>query len=274
MDADWKAPAARPPTSAAGRRDGARTVAATTRVSARATSSPARSRRLLARLPWRARGDRPVLSIALVAPVESASVLAGAGGVLTAVGRVAGHVRDVPVARHPAADREDPGGRAGHRPGPPRQAAPQARTSHPRPRRHPRRRDRPGLRRTGCHRSVARAGLDDHDVPGHDARRRRAGPALAGRVHLLSLRPAQDEVRDLVGRPPLHIPGRRAVDPPPDPDRRAVHRSPAGHRLVADAVVRHRRRRHRLSLGLAHRPQPAPQGHGPLGRGRGPAWSR
>ena len=71
-----------------------------------------------------------------------------------------------------------------------------------------------------------------------------------------------------MGRPPLHLPRRRALDPAPDPDRRPLHRSPAGHGLVADALVRDRRRRHRLPLGPADRAQPPPQGDGPLRRGR------
>ena len=53
----------------------------------------ARSRRLLARLLGVLAAIGLFISVALVAPVESASVLAGPGGVLTAVGRVAGHVR-------------------------------------------------------------------------------------------------------------------------------------------------------------------------------------
>ena len=146
-----------------------------------------------------------------------------------------GDVRHVPAAGHAAADREDPGGRTGHRPGPPRQAAPQL---------------GPaiiglisvhvvavvlGYAAQVVRRPVARTHPPGHDVPGHAARRRRPRPAVPGRVHLLPVRASQDEVRDLVGRPPLHLPGSRALDPASGPDRRALHGSPAGHGLVADA---------------------------------------
>ena len=97
------------------------------RALARPTASKARSRRLVARLLGVLAAIGLFVSVALVAPVESASVLAGAGGVLIAVGRVAAMsgtylllVTLLLIARIPAVE-------AGHRPGPPGQAAPNAR---------------------------------------------------------------------------------------------------------------------------------------------------
>ena len=88
MDADWEDAGVAAEGGGFEAREGRR-ARTRPRALARPAASQARSRRLLTRLLAVLAAIGLFVSVAIVAPVESASVLAGAGGVLIAVGRVA-----------------------------------------------------------------------------------------------------------------------------------------------------------------------------------------
>ena len=159
-----------------------------------------------------------VASVALLLPVETSSVLAAPGGVLTAVGRVAAMAGTLPAARHAAAHRPYPGHRERPRPGPSGALASQPRALGPRPHRYARRGRHLGLRAAGAHRRPARAVAHGHDVPRDADGGRRLRAAAPGRPHVVSLRPPPDALRDVVGGAPLHLSGRGAVVRPPAVD--------------------------------------------------------
>ena len=89
MEAEWEGAADLPASDTTGweTREGRR-AQSRPRSLARPAASQARSRRFFARMLGVLAAIGLFISVALVVPVESASVLAGAGGVLTAVGRV------------------------------------------------------------------------------------------------------------------------------------------------------------------------------------------
>ena len=135
------------------------------------------------------------------------------------------HGRHVPAARHAAAHRPHPGHRERPRPGPPGALASSPRALGPRPHHDPCRGRHPGLRAAGAHRRPARAVADDHHVPRDVDGGRRLRAAAPCRCDVVSLRAPQDALRDLVGRAPLHLPGRGAVVRPPALDRRPLPRT-------------------------------------------------
>ena len=214
-----------------------------------------------------------LVSVALVAPVETAGELFAKGGALIALSRLAAMsgtflllVTMLLIARIPALESSLGQDRlvAWHRRlGPWVLGLISVHVVAVRAR----------LRPAGEQRRPARVLAAGHHLPRHPHGRGRLRPAAAGGRDLLPVRAPQDALRDLVGGAPLHLPRRVPVVLAPALDGRALPGSPPGTRLVGRPVAVHRRHRHRVPLPAAPGAQPAPPARGgrraPGGAGRG-----
>ena len=134
--------------------------------------------------------------------------------------------------------------------------------------RRPRAADRRRLRARRRPLAARRAAAPDRGVPGRDHGDRRARAAARGRRLLGGDRAPAAALRDLVLRPPLRVPRRRARLQPSARVRDGVRRPPARAHVLDRALRRDARRDRRLPDRPAAGPQPAPPAaRGPRGRG-------
>ena len=189
------------------------------------TRTSFRASRVPARMPWHSSRSVDVVTaiaglglgatIAMAITAESWSALNAPGGWLTFGGRHRRAGRDVSDAHRGSAGGPRPGRGADARARRADALAPPACSMDARADRCPRNAHHVRLCGERQDRGAASVRPAADHLSGHPHGHRRIRAARDGRIHVGADRQAADALRDLVGRPPLHVSGARAVLLPP-----------------------------------------------------------